>query len=217
VNAFVLAGGQSTRMGRDKALLEFDGRPLIQNALERLRELGFDRRICGSRPDLQRFAPVVADNVPGCGPLGGIEAALAASDSELNLFVPVDTPLLPGVFLRWLMARAETSGAVATVPVSAGRPEPLCAVYSHRIAEGLRQSLQAGEHKVMTAIEHAAAALGERVDRFAMESVLAALPPGVWPAEPPLWEWFCNVNTPADFAELGAGVHPRLEPERLIQ
>lgn len=203
MNAVVLAGGQSTRMGRDKALLELDGRPLIRIALERLRGLGFDPRICGSRPDLQRFAPVIPDHVSGCGPLGGIEAALAASESDLNLFVPVDAPLLPGEFLRWLVARAETSGAVAIIPVLGGRPEPLCAVYSRRLQEGLRRALNAGQCKVMTGIEHAAAGLGEPLDAFAMETVMAALPPGLWPPEPPLREWFRNVNTPGEFADLG--------------
>lgn len=191
-------------MGRDKALLELGGRPLVEIAVERLRRLGMTVRICGSRPDLESFAPVVADNVAGCGPLGGLSAALAVSDAELNLFVPVDAPLLPEEFLRWLMGRAETTGAVATIPVLGGRPEPLCAVYSWRLREGLRRSLEGGEFKVMTGIGKAAGALGERVDAFAMEAARSALPAGAWPLEPPLREWFRNLNTAAEYDRLQA-------------
>ncbi len=71
MNGFVLAGGQSTRMGRDKALMMLDGRTLVERALELLGGLGLDARICGSRPDLARFAEVVPDNFPGCRAAGG--------------------------------------------------------------------------------------------------------------------------------------------------
>jgi molybdenum cofactor guanylyltransferase len=214
VNAFVLAGGQSTRMGRDKALLELDGRPLVLVMVELLRGLGLEPRICGGKrgtpchPDLGQFAPVIEDNFAACGPLGGIEAALAASDTELNLFVPVDTPRLPGAFLRWMIERAEMSGAVATVPMMGGRAESLCAVYSRRLLEGLRAALRRGTLKMMTAVPEAAAAARERVDLFAVEAVAAALAPGTWPAEPRVQEWFRNMNTPADYEGLtGAEKH----------
>ena len=202
MNAWVLAGGQSTRMGRDKALLELNGRFLVEEALDRLRGLGFAPRLCGSRADLARFAEAVPDNFPGCGPLGGIEAALAASDSELNLFVPVDLPGIPQSFLRWLAARAETSQAVATLPRLVDRPQPLCAVYSRRLLAGLRASLAAGRYKVMTALTESAAALGEAIDAFDVESV-AAVAGEAWPATP-FRSWFRNLNTPADYAALVA-------------
>lgn len=204
MNAFVLAGGQSTRMGRDKALLELEGRPLIEHMLELLRGLGLEPRICGGQrralcADLARFAPVLEDNFAGCGPLGGIEAALAASDTDLNLFVPVDTPQVPGAFLRWLMERAHSSGAAAAIPGMNGHPEPLCAVYSRRLLHGVRHALGQGTYRMMTALQDAAEAIGERLDRFAVEAVAAALPPGTWPAEPRVQEWFRNLNTPADY------------------
>ena len=91
MNAFVLAGGRSTRMGRDKALLDLDGRPLIDHALTKLRALGFSPRIAGSRPDLSSFAPFVPDNYPQQGPLGGIEAALAATANPEMLYPEVST------------------------------------------------------------------------------------------------------------------------------
>jgi molybdopterin-guanine dinucleotide biosynthesis protein A len=107
---FVLAGGRSTRMGQDKALLQLAGRPLLDLALDKLRALPLAAapRIAAARSDLSSHAGVIADLHPGCGPLSGIEAALAASTQPLNVFLPVDTPLLPAHFLLWMLERAET-------------------------------------------------------------------------------------------------------------
>lgn len=204
MNAFVLAGGQSTRMGRDKALLPLDGQPLIAHAVEKLRNLGFYARICGARPDLAALAEVIPDNVPQCGPLGGIEAALRVSDTELNLFLPVDLPALPREFLRWIAARAAASQAVATIPRFGNREQPLSAVYSRRLLEGIRSSLADGDYKVMVGIRRAAEALGEQIDLFDVETVAASLRPGIWPSSPAPADWFRNVNTPADYARLEA-------------
>jgi len=216
VNAFVLAGGQSTRMGRDKALLELHGRPLVQHMLGMLCSPGFAPRICGTRSDLTRFAAVVPDNFPGAGPLGGLEAALALSGSELNLFVPVDLPAMPPEFLRWLAERAERSQAVATIPRCRGRLQPLCAVYSCRLLEGLRASLAAGRCKVMDAVRSSACALGETIDAFDVECIAASVS-SERPLGPPA-VWFRNVNTPGDYAALGAaGAALPLEQKRVIQ
>jgi molybdopterin-guanine dinucleotide biosynthesis protein A len=211
VNGFVLAGGQSTRMGRDKALLMLNGRTLIEHMLDKLRVVGLRPRICGSRPELARFAEVVPDNFVQSGPLAGIEAALAVSDSDLNLFVPVDLPGIPPEFLVWLMARAETSHAVATIPRYGDRFHPLCAVYSRRLLVGLQQSLGAGHRKVMDGIRASATALGEPVDAFDVECVAAAAP-AEWPLRPPLAEWFRNMNTPAEYEALDPSGAKRRDP-----
>jgi molybdenum cofactor guanylyltransferase len=209
VDGFVLAGGQSKRMGRDKALLELDGRPLVALATEKLRTLGLEAKICGARadaaPELARFGEVIPDNFAGCGPVAGIEAGLglAAEKAPLSLFLAVDMPVVPVAFLRWTIERAETSRAVATIPVAGGLPQPLCAVYSRRLLEGLRAAITAGHLKMMTAVtEAAAAALGERMDLFEVESVAAGLAAGVWPVSPPQREWFLNANTPEEFARV---------------
>nr|WP_286676379.1 molybdenum cofactor guanylyltransferase [Paracidobacterium acidisoli] len=199
-----MAGGRSLRMGRDKALLEVNGRPLIELALEKLRELGFTPRIAGLRPDLEGFAPVVFDRQGGgderCGPLAGIEAALAASDEEVNLFLPVDLPLLPGAFLRWLARRAETTQAPATIPTVNGRAQPLCSVYRRELLPGLSEALREGRYRVMTAVEEAAQGARGRMDVFDVEAVAAALQAGEWPQERPVYEWFRNLNAPDDVA-----------------
>jgi molybdenum cofactor guanylyltransferase len=206
VNAFVLAGGQSTRMGRDKALLELNGRALVALAVEKLRGLGLQTRICGTRADaaaeLARFAELIPDQFAGCGPLAGIEAGLSVGDAALSLFLAVDIPLVPAEFLYWMMERAETSGAAATIAVASGMPQPLCAVYSRRLLEGLRAAIAAGHLKMMTAVTQAAEALGERVDLFQLESVASGLAAGIWPMDPPLRNWFLNANTPEEWARV---------------
>lgn len=188
MNAFVLAGGQSTRMGRDKALLELAGKPLIAHALDKVRAIGYAPRIVGSRPDLATFAPVLSDAYPQAGPLGGIASALAVSDAEQNLFLAVDLPALPVSFLLWLVQRVEITNALATVPRLQGLSQPLCAVYSRALLPHLRAALAEGDAKVMRAVERAGT-----IDSFDMESVAAA---ESWPSP---HGWFANLNTPAEF------------------
>jgi len=199
VNAFVLAGGQSTRMGRDKALIEFRGRPLIEHALAKLRALGFAPNIAANRPDLARYAPIIPDNYPGSGPLGGIEAALSASNEDLNLFLPIDLPLLPTALLHWMATRSEQTVAIATIPRLQGRPQPLCAVYHRALLPHAQTALAIGDAKVMRAVERASAATGSTIDVFDIETVVPSLSPAsAWPEAPPVHRWFQNLNTPGD-------------------
>lgn len=204
MNAFVLAGGQSTRMGRDKALLKLSGRPLIEHALDKHRALGFAPRIVGSRPDLATFAPIIPDNYPLMGPLGGIEAALAASDAEQNLFLPVDLPQLPVEFLHWMIGRVALTNALATIPRRQGRPEPVCAIYNRALLPHVQAALSAGYAKVMHAVERAALETGLRIDSFDVEPIAAAQS---WDQTIPVHRWFQNLNTPADLAKKGVGAN----------
>lgn len=96
----VLAGGRSSRMGRDKALLDWHGRPLLERQLAVLREAGVDdARVSGHRPRYRG----VADALPGAGPLGGLAGIAGALDGDAELLViPVDMPLLQATLLRRL-------------------------------------------------------------------------------------------------------------------
>src|SRR6202044_3462453 len=101
-------------------------------------------------------------------PLSGIEAALAATTQPLNLFLPVDMPLLPARFLSWMLLRAEITGALVTVPRINGRPQPLCAVYHRDLLRPITASLLAGNYKVMPVVS-AAAGPSQMVDVFDTE------------------------------------------------
>lgn len=200
MNGFVLAGGRSTRMGRDKALLSYRGRPLIEHAVDLLHAAGVRPHVVGSRPDLARYAPVVPDLHARCGPLGGIEAALAASSREFNVFIPVDLPLLPTAFLSYLLERVSITHAAATIPVRAGRPEPLCALYHRDLLKGITRSLEAGDCKVMCGIEDAVKRSGRALDLFAVEALAAAR--DQLSQQLPVHCWFQNVNKPEDLASI---------------
>jgi molybdopterin-guanine dinucleotide biosynthesis protein A len=206
---FVLAGGRSTRMGQDKALLQLAGRPLLDLALDKLRALPLAAapRIAAARSDLSSHAGVIADLHPGCGPLSGIEAALAASTQPLNVFLPVDTPLLPAHFLLWMLERAETTGALMTVPRINGWPQPLCAVYHRDLLGHITASLRAGNYKVMPVISAAARAQSQphshSIDIFDVELVASAGPGLFSFSSLPLYRWFHNCNIPGDMAGMG--------------
>ncbi len=200
-SAYLLAGGQSTRMGQDKAMLKLAGRPLLVHMLEKLRALGFSPEIAGSRADLLPFGPVLGDLHPGCGPLAGIEAALASSETELNLFVPVDLPLLPAAVLELLLDRAAITGALATLPSVGGLPQPLCAVYHRDLLPALRTSLENGGYKVMPALRAGAARQGPgALDLFALEPVRTAADLHSLPIA--LGDAFLNCNTPQELARV---------------
>ncbi len=211
---FVLAGGRSTRMGTDKALLAVGGRTLLAIALERLRALPFSSppRIAGSRPGLAAYAPVIEDTRPGCGPLGGVEAALAASGEPLNLFLPVDLPLAPAEFLGWMLRRARISGALATYPRAGGIAQPVCAVYHRSLLPFLSRFLDAGVFKVSRVLEGAVEEMASReqwpersgklIDVFDLELVAASDPEMYAFSSLPLHRWFQNCNTPEDLQAL---------------
>jgi molybdenum cofactor guanylyltransferase len=147
VAAFILAGGRSTRMGADKAFIEFDGRTLLARALDVARAVTADVRIVGDAAKFAGFAPVVEDEFRGCGPLGGIHAALRASTAELNLMLAVDVPFASTALLEFLIARARASAAIVTV-ARVGGWQPLCAVYRREFAETAEKALGQGRYKI---------------------------------------------------------------------
>jgi|SRR5579871_6578067 len=148
LTAFVLVGGKSSRMGTDKALLELAGRTLLQRALEVVHAVSGDVRIVGAADKFSAFAPVVEDQYEGCGPLGGIHAALAATSSPFNLVLAVDLPFIEARFLQHLLAEARSSNAVVTVPRAAGGLQPLCAVYRREFGLLAEQALAEGRNKI---------------------------------------------------------------------
>jgi molybdenum cofactor guanylyltransferase len=147
-SAFVLAGGQSSRMGTDKALLEMAGPPLIRRMLAIAGSVAPPPRIVGSAEKFHRFAEVVEDVFPGCGPLAGIHAALRASHTDLNLILAVDMPFVPPEFLRYLAEQAAASRALVTVPLAEGRWQPLCAMYRRAFADVAEPALREGKCKI---------------------------------------------------------------------
>ncbi|MGA7343826.1 MAG: molybdenum cofactor guanylyltransferase [Terracidiphilus sp.] len=209
---FVLAGGQSTRMGQDKALLTVAGQRLIVHALSILREAGLSASIAGARSQLASFAPVVEDAEPGLGPLAGICAALASISARHAVFVPrhavfvpVDLPLLPASLLRFLLHHAEITGRAVTVPSLNGFALTFPAIVDRAALPALRADLAAGRRGCFAAFQAAAAALGQTVSTLAVE-LLVQSGQVDHPSGLPAVRWFLNLNTPADLDLVSAQI-----------
>lgn len=153
-HAYVLAGGKSTRMGRDKAFLELGGKALVRRALALARAVAKEVKIVGDPGKFGEYGPVVPDIYPERGPLGGIHAALAESASELNLMLGVDLPFLEAGFLQLLVSAAKDSPALVTVPRVDGYYQPLSAVYRKGFSVLAEEALEGNRNKVDALFPH---------------------------------------------------------------
>lgn len=167
-SAIIVAGGASTRMGRDKAFLELDGAPMIARVMERVRVLADEVVIAAN--DAARFAAfdarVVPDAIPRAGPLAGICAGLEAVTHEVSIVVACDMPLLNTRLLEYMRAFApeydvtlpQTENiAPAHVKNSASAPRakdlalhPLHAIYTKRCIAPMRDALARGERRMIS-------------------------------------------------------------------
>ena len=149
--AIVLAGGRSTRFGRDKASEPLLGKPLVQHVADRIAplisELIVVRAPGQALPPIEAAIPVsiVDDAYPDTGPLGGIYTGLQASGADRCLAVACDMPLLSQPLLREL--RRRSAGCDVVMPVIE-YPEPLHAVYARICLEPMRARLEAGQFKI---------------------------------------------------------------------
>ena len=216
---YVLAGGRSSRMGQDKAALHLSGATLLEIALRKLEPVCDEVAVVG--PGMAGVR-TLADDSPGCGPLGGMEAALAEGRGEWAAFLPVDMPLLPDGLLRALLgvwASYADGGALVCFAVSEGRAQPLVSVVRRTVLPFVRDGLQHGQLRVRFVLEAAAEQLAHKTgvpvdaalrrtevrirrDGNAREVMIDGT--AVWQASPAEWAmralWFSNLNTPAEFA-----------------
>jgi molybdenum cofactor guanylyltransferase len=192
VTAIVLCGGQSSRMGQDKASLLIGAETFLQRAIRIGRAVSDDVIVVAraSQP-----APpgvrVVHDPIEDLGPLAGISEGLAASRTDLNIVIACDMPLIkPAVLQRFVAAIGEHDACVAMVD---GRASVLCGVYRSRVAPIARQMVDHGERRV-TAF----------VDRLTTKRVDAALLRDI---DPEL-ETFFSCDTPEAYRNLSIRLKP---------
>lgn len=153
VTGIIIAGGKSTRMGRDKALINYQGKKLIEYAIDLFR--AFTNNIIisanGGKYSCYGF-PVVADNNPGLGPLSGIESALRYSETRNNIVIPCDTPFVnAGLYDKLLRYSANYD---AVVPFSEnGKTEPLIAFYSKDILPVIERQIESQDYKMQNLLQ----------------------------------------------------------------
>jgi len=153
VGGIILAGGQSRRMGSDKANLRLqpDGPTLLERAVASLRTVVGDNLIViANQPEKYNLElMVVGDNFPSNGPLAGLEAGLTASQMDYNILVACDMPFLQTDLLQALVIWAKEGNWDAIVPLNReSLPEPLCAIYQRRTLEVARSCLQQKRNKM---------------------------------------------------------------------
>lgn len=187
VAAIVLAGGRSSRFGRDKLVERLDGRPLLDHAIDAVRSITTDVLVVvapGSDRDVPDGVRIVHDDRPFEGPLAGVAAGLAASDAEIVLVVAGDMPsMVAGVLARLVMCLAETGADAAVLEVGQDHPP---------IPMAIRRSAASA-----TAVDLLAS--GERRLRALPEALHAAhVPEGTWREDDPGGASLLDVDTPAD-------------------
>ena len=186
----ILAGGKSSRMGQDKSLLPFAGETMLQRAVAELRPEVEEILIVGNQqkkygiPDTRE----IADIFPGMGPLAGIHAGLSAAASDYVFVAACDMPYFDGRLARFLIDQAP--GYDAVVPQIGNFLEPLFAVYAKTCLPHIQACL---ENNIRTAY-----AFYPMVKvNFVPEALIRRI------ADPQ--KTFFNVNTPEDYAKIGAG------------
>jgi molybdenum cofactor guanylyltransferase len=187
VAAIVLAGGRSSRFGRDKLAEPIDGRPLLGHAIAAVRRLTADVFVVvapGSDPDVPEGIRIVRDDRPFEGPLAGVAAGLAASDAEIVVAVAGDMPsLVAGVLVALVTCLAETGAQAAVLAVGDDHPPfPMAIRRSAALIEASRLL-----------------ASGERRLRALPEALQAAVVPEIiWRAADPAGASLLDIDTPAD-------------------
>jgi molybdopterin-guanine dinucleotide biosynthesis protein A len=177
VEGFILAGGESSRMGRDKALLELDGMPLVVRAARLLQSVVGAPTVVGYREEFGALGlRTIADDAPGAGPLGGIATALRVARAPWSLIVACDLPYLTQAWLEFLTSRAMNKRGA----------EPLCAVYHKRAEKVIQEALGRGTRKITDALS------GARIE---------AIEPREWKAFDTEGVLFKNMNLPGDYEE----------------
>ena len=185
----IQAGGRSSRMGEDKALRPFLGRPLIQRVVERLRPIADEMIVTTNRPAEYAFLglPLFADSGPQRGALGGLYTALRAAGSPLVAVVACDMPFASAALLAEAARRLELERLDAVLPGTERGAEPLHAVYRRSTClPMIHAALQEGELKVTAWLPRVRLRV-LRVDE--------------WKEWDPQGLAFWNLNTPEEFTE----------------
>lgn len=184
VTGFILAGGKSSRMGVNKALLVLNGRTLLERTRDILKQVCEKVDIVGSQKLYGAFGKCYEDVYRDCGPLAGIHVALLNSETPHSLIIAVDTPFISAEFLNYMIERALESSAMVTVPRVQGMIQPLCAVFSRDFLPLAEAALESGHYKVEPA--------------FPLEQTLI-IPEADLGQLKMAADMFENLNTPEDF------------------
>jgi len=176
---YILAGGQSHRFGRNKALFVIDGKSIIERVIAAIPPTSQIFLITNSPAEYAHLAlPTLPDHYPGCGPLAGIHAGLHHSPQEWNFFLACDFPSLQSSVIKEILTAPRTAQVI--LPETSEGLQPLCALWSKAALPIVETALQKQERRV--------------------HAVLAKLPfHMISPTAP---QMLFNLNTPLDLRKL---------------
>ena len=185
----IQAGGQSSRMGEDKALKTFLGRPLIQRVVERLSPIADELIVTTNRPEDYRFldVPLFPDLKPGRGALGGLCTAIASASQPIVAVAACDMPFASASLLEAASRLLVEEGVDVVIPKSDEGYEPIHAVYRRATC--------------LPAIEAAIAADQWKVIAWFPQVKVRVLTPDEIKQHDPSGLAFWNVNTPEEFSK----------------
>ena len=150
LHGLVLAGGESRRMGRDKAALDYDGRTQLTVAFERVsrhcEQAWISVRAAQARDPVRASLPRIVDGIVGQGPIAGIAAAQAEYPDAAWLVVACDLPFLDDTTLDHLVAARGRGPVTAFRSAHDGLPEPLCAIYEPETREAILEFIASGRY-----------------------------------------------------------------------
>ena len=148
----ILTGGQSSRMGTDKALIKWKGITFLERIISNLEPVCRNILIVGERPEYHGYGvEVIPDLIENVGPLGGILTGLKHSDHNTNFFLPCDMPFLGPELIENILESSTPDKAV--IPYVNGQAQLLSAVYPKTIGGHLEQMLHEGTRKVSLFVE----------------------------------------------------------------
>lgn len=179
IMAYVLAGGKSSRMGQDKGLMMFRGKPMIQFVLDELSKLHLEVKIIANSDAYNALGyEVIKDIVAEKGPMGGILTALNDCQTAYALVLSCDTPLLPAAIIKHLISAMNDD---ITVAQTSTQIHPLCAIYKTTLKQKIKQHIENTQLKMQELIGEVRSK-AVNMDTF-MEQYAEA---------------FVNMNTPKD-------------------
>jgi FdhD protein len=200
VTAAILAGGASSRMGTNKALLEVDGTQIISRTYQVLARLFHDVIIITNSPEEYDFLPCrkMPDLYPGVGSIAGLHSALAHSTSHRTFITACDMPYIEPDTIRHL-CQLQQDGYDAVIPFSSGGQEPLHAVYAAACKDVFEKAILKNERKILDILER-------MNTRLVTWEEIQDINSGARRS-------FLNVNTPEEYEAIRHELHPVYEPE----
>jgi molybdopterin-guanine dinucleotide biosynthesis protein A len=188
ISGFVLAGGKSSRMGQDKALMRLGGKLLVQRAAEILRPFVREVTLLAPAGRYRNLGlSMVADKWPDQGPLAAVCTGLLSSSAEWSIFLACDLPLVSRQFIRLLVQRVRATRSDAVVPRTEDGWQPLSAAYHSRCRTAFARAIQEDGRSIIRLFDEV------RVEVITHDEMVSA---GLREGE------LVNMNTPEDWARI---------------